>query len=426
MNEQQWNEALNEIDEDLVEDYVQQKEAYIRKKDRRKIRRRAIATAACLCLIAGAVLLAGQNDNSDPYIPTISGDSHSHITLRELFGTFDGTSSYQTIYVADDAYLNLSQIPEGETVELYKRNFSSKLDRKGFESTLYSVASKLEYYLNMEMPKFEIKESKDKDEDEDYKLLEIGTQSERYCFDARQNLAQEWYRIYARSSAEGASISLGDEIVQIDQTLSDEEIITSLESVKKKLFDIFGVSFTDVKIDRNFNGYSEHGASYIYVFFYNAAEELPRTLNWNPSSDYIRLDFSNRSESGSDDVILAKSITYLKYRDDYKSVKSLRKITLEEAEELLQKGFCFGASCPLCMAEQEEIDFTDYDHVEFSYVVGVEGKVKNMAFPFYVFYKQIGTATNGNIIYAQTFVPAIEVKELAKYFPELKQTEFYS
>lgn len=426
MNEQQWNEALNEIDEDLVEDYVQQKEAYIRKKDRRKIWRRVIATAACLCLIVGAVFLAGQNDNSDPYIPTISGDSHSHITLRELFGTFDGTSSYKTIYVADDVYLNLSQIPEGETVELYKRSLARKLDRKGFESTLASVTSKLEYYLNMEMPKFEIKESKDKDEDEDYKLLETGTQSERYCFDARQNLAQEWYRIYARSSAEGASISLGDEIVQIDQTLSDEEIIASLESVKKKLFDIFGVSFTDVKIDRNFNGYSEHGASYIYVFFYNAAEELPRTLNWNPSSDYICLDFSNRSETGSDDVILAKSITYLKYRDDYKSVKSLRKITLEEAEELLQKGFCFGMSCPLCMAEQEEIDFTDYDHVEFSYVVGVEGKVKNMAFPFYVFYKRIGTATNGNIIYAQTFVPAIEVKELAKYFPELKQTDFYS
>lgn len=426
MNEQQWNEALNEIDEDLVENYVQQKEAYIRKKDRRKIWRRAIATAACLCLIVGAVLLAGQNDNSDPYIPTVSGNSHSHITLRELFGTFDGTSSYQTIYVADDAYLNLSQIPEGETVELYKRNISSKLDRKGFESTLASVTSKLEYYLNMEMPEFEIKESKDKDEDEDYKLLETGTQSERYSFLARQNLACERYWIYARSSAEGASISLGDEIVQIDQTLSDEEIAASLESVKKKLFDIFGVSFTDIKIDRNFNGYSEHGASYIYVFFYNAAEELPRTLHWNPSSDYICLDFSNRSETGSDDVILAKSITYLKYRDDYKSVKSLRKITLEEAEELLQKGFCFGMSCPLCMAEQKEIDFTDYDHVEFSYVVGVEGKVKNMAFPFYVFYKRIGTATNGNIIYAQTFVPAIEVKKLAKYFPELKQTEFYS
>lgn len=428
MNEQQWNEALNEIDEDLVENYVQQKEAYIRKKDRRKIWRRAIATAACLCLIVGAVFLAGQNDNSDPYIPTISGDSHSHITLRELFGTFNGISSYKTIYVADGDDLNLSQIPEEETVELYKRSLARKLDRKGFESTLYSVATKLEYYLNMEMPELEIKESKDKGEDEDCKLLETGTQSERYCFEVRQNLAQEWYWIYARSSAEGASICLDNEIVQIDQTLSDEEIVASLESVKKKLFDIFGVSFTDVRIWRYFNGYSEHGASYIYVYFYNAADTLPNAYSWDPTSDYICLKFPNGSynSEGSDGVILAKSITYKKSRYDYESVKSLRKITLEEAEELLREGFCFGMSCPLCMAQQKEVDFEDYDYVGFSYVIGVEGKVKNMGFPFYVFYKLIGTAQNGNLIYAQTCVPAIEVKELAKYFPELKQTSYYS
>lgn len=418
MNEQQWNEALNEIDEELVENYVQQKEGYARKKNRRKIWRRVGATAACLCLVLGMVIFLGRDDRPDPNIPINSDHSHSHVTLWGLFATNDSTNSYRKIYVADSSYLNLSQIPEEETVELYRRVLNKELDRKGLETTLSTVVSKLEDYLDVEMPEFEIKERENE--------MRVSTEPEGFWFEARQNPESESYLIVTQSSAE--AIYLGDEIVQIDQTLSDAEIVASLESVKKKLFDIFGVSFTDVRIERYFDGYSQHGATSISAFFYNAADEPFKTNFWDQSSDYICLAFPNRSDSskeGSDDVIFGRKITYLKNRDDYESVKSLRKITLEEAEKLLKDGFCFGASCPLCMANQREIDFENYDYVEFSYVIGMEGNVENMGFPFYVFYKQIGTAKNGNLIYAQTYVPAIEVKELAEYFPVLKQTPYY-
>lgn len=129
MNEQQWNEALNEIDEELVENYVQQKEGYARKKNRRKIWRRVGATAACLCLVLGMVIFLGRDDRPDPNIPINSDHSHSHVTLWGLFATNDSTNSYRKIYVADSSYLNLSQIPEEETVELYRRVLNKELDR---------------------------------------------------------------------------------------------------------------------------------------------------------------------------------------------------------------------------------------------------------------------------------------------------------
>ena len=40
--------------------------------------------------------------------------------------------------------------------------------------------------------------------------------------------------------------------------------------------------------------------------------------------------------------------------------------------------------------------------------------------PFYAFYKKIGTAENGNICYAKTYVAAIEVSGYKEYFESQK------
>jgi hypothetical protein len=55
------------------------------------------------------------------------------------------------------------------------------------------------------------------------------------------------------------------------------------------------------------------------------------------------------------------------------------------------------------------------------YVSGTDeqGNAKAMV-PFYVFYKKIGLSGKGNEIYAETYVPAIEVSGYEKYF-ELQQ-----
>ena len=67
MKKSEWNEALNHIDDDLVESYVAQKELLSKKKKSRGVWLRVLAVAACLAItlgaIGGALMLLGRNGN---------------------------------------------------------------------------------------------------------------------------------------------------------------------------------------------------------------------------------------------------------------------------------------------------------------------------------------------------------------------------
>ena len=67
MKKSEWNEALNHIDDDLVESYVAQKEILSKKKKSRGVWLRVLAVAACLAItlgaIGGALMLLGRNGN---------------------------------------------------------------------------------------------------------------------------------------------------------------------------------------------------------------------------------------------------------------------------------------------------------------------------------------------------------------------------
>ena len=67
MKKSEWNEALNHIDDDLVESYVAQKELLSKKKKSRGVWLRVLAVAACFAItlgaIGGALMLLGRNGN---------------------------------------------------------------------------------------------------------------------------------------------------------------------------------------------------------------------------------------------------------------------------------------------------------------------------------------------------------------------------
>jgi hypothetical protein len=110
----------------------------------------------------------------------------------------------------------------------------------------------------------------------------------------------------------------------------------------------------------------------------------------------------------------------------YSMITATERISLEEAEALLYNGYVFGGhSCPLCMAEQEKVDFEGYDFVSmeylFRYYYNADREVPSTGIPFYAFYKKIGTAPNGNLIYAKTYVPAIPVSGYTEYFEKQKE-----
>ncbi len=139
---------------------------------------------------------------------------------------------------------------------------------------------------------------------------------------------------------------------------------------------------------------------------------------------YNILHANSSSETVSTDIIDKCSITYYSCRipiDEYYTVEAKCKlISLETAEELLANGYVFGChACPICMAAQDKVSFDKYDHVSFEYFGDYFGDPAR-SIPFYVFYKKIGTSENGNIIYAKTYVCAIEVSGLKEYYDAQK------
>ena len=73
------------------------------------------------------------------------------------------------------------------------------------------------------------------------------------------------------------------------------------------------------------------------------------------------------------------------------------------------------------MSEQKKVNFEDYDCVNIKYFSFSRQDVSEVYIPFYAFYKQIGVAENGNIEYAVTYVPAIEVSGYEEYFENQKK-----
>lgn len=222
-------------------------------------------------------------------------------------------------------------------------------------------------------------------------------------------------------AADVHSLSLYGQKIQVDQTQSDEEIIESLAEIKQSLFKMFGVSFQDVKIGRYYSYDSEYGVGGLRVYFYNESAHLLQKDGGLIISDYIELDFDNcenyKGDVVSKTVLENVTVSYVHYRvsalERYPAVSTARKVSLEQAEEWLSRGYVFGGhSCDLCMAAQDKVDFSDYDFVELNYVYFEEAVL-----PFYTFYKQLNPATETrHAEYGKTYVPAFEVTGMEEYF----------
>ena len=178
-----------------------------------------------------------------------------------------------------------------------------------------------------------------------------------------------------------------------------------------------GTNLPDAKVVRNELG--------VTVFWYDEGSHPLNELYTRPVTDYIELYFDNVEEWEGDiiseDILIDASIYYCDYHmepdEHYETIGYSNLISLEEAEELLDKGYVFGGSgCSECMSHQAKVDFYDYDHVSYVYVRGYDIEGKNLVVPFYAFYKKIGQLDDGTVKYAKTYVCAVEVPDLEEYF----------
>lgn len=420
MKENEFLDGVSNIDSDIVERFVSMDNRLKRNASKRSIWVRVGALAACFALIASVVLSVISN-----IIPTWNTAHYSASDVAKLFPAgWDGeTNAYTTQYVPDEKYLYINEIPDSKYLPIYKYAIQTKkVNEKEYKEFSGSVLPKLINAIGGVAPEYTRKDVNDGDEI--YSFGNIG----KYSFSIEQNETTSRVYFWDANSKDGDStVILDGETMQIDQRQSDEEILASLESVKNKLFDIFGVSFKDAKIYRIFKS-SHKRVDDIYIYFYNEdAHPLNPYMEYGdrfvPVSDYIEISFDNSwSYSGdivSDGVLLNASIRYYKNRQDvhteYKHIANAKRISLEKAEEYLYKGYVFGGhSCPLCMAAQDKISFEGYDFVGIEYI-SYPDKTSSVI-PFYAFYKKIETKKNGTIVYAKTYVPAIQVYGYEEYF----------
>ena len=78
MKQSEWNEGLNNLDSDIIENYVAQKEAYIKKIKKPTMWTRYISVAATFCLVFGALavsLILNRSDDEPITIPETEAQS---------------------------------------------------------------------------------------------------------------------------------------------------------------------------------------------------------------------------------------------------------------------------------------------------------------------------------------------------------------
>ena len=432
--------ALNDIDPELVEDAVGQ-----HKPSQKAVLLKWGAVAAVLCLIFTLALGYFLSNPQQPILgsmPSVATSTPTFLvgpdppvyagivyTAEEIAGFFDThkgeTTSYTEFYVPSSEYLQLHDKLDSPFYALYQYSIPDiELNAGEFRTFLDPKLSRIASELGITSPQYTIGETSVGYTDHD--LVVNIFDMEGYWLTSFHNAVSNSITL---SSTSDSGIMLGDVRIEVDQTKSDQEIIASLSKIKGKLFALFDVSFSNVKIVRHYDDYNNHGVTWLEVYFYNVSGHPLNFIADGPYSDYISLEFDNRDNfADEDDVFVSDTvlenvtIRYRQLRSNaqtiYRPTMSVPLISLQEAEIFLGNGYVFGGhSCPICMSEQAAVDFSDYDFVDIVYIQSVklyEGP-KDII-PFYAFYKKIGTAQNGNEIYAKTYVPAIRVSGYEEYF----------
>jgi hypothetical protein len=415
--------AMGQIDDQILDRYLQEDErlsAPIPFAKRPWVR--IAALAACLVLIVTGIFLLLPSTTNEPTISmtvTIE-DVLSVIPMMESVPT----TSYSQITLPYGKYPDYLPLVQQDTLPVYKNNrIHIPLSESAFSRFAFKTLNGFAAAFGTDPPQYTIT-------DKTQKLHEM-CQEYNLPFD-----------LFTYAYLKG-DVTLGDILVILDQSgsmynlylgnlkdqsfdgkpltinpnLGDDQIIASLESVKQRLFEIFGESYPDILISRR--------DSIISVYYYNANDPvntwiLERSQINRPIINCIALNYHLEA----DQTISSLSIDYRKSLVSSEKIYStidLPMRSLEDAEEWLNKGYVFGGyGCPLCMAEQTPVDFEDYDFVGIQYLhdyIYMQGGATHirMAIPFYVFYKVIET-TDTTTTYAYTYVPAVEIEGMEEYF----------
>ncbi len=418
-------DAINNIDGDLIENYfrTEEKLVQVKTKKREPMWIKWVSIAACFCLFLSlAVVFLNRYSYSPPVYENAYLSASDVAKIFPRMNESGATSSYLKVYRPEDKPFKFDPLPTDEYINIYKINeLSKKLSKEELNNLAGNVMPKLTTALGTSAGSFE-KSEYDHDDS-----ITVSYRQNGMTLDFEQTSGEKDYglnfsrnRVWICNSS--LPLTLNGKNVQVDQRLSEEEMLASIEWVRDILFEVFDCSFESVEVIYYCGEKHKYGVENISIYYYN------NKSGDGCIGDHISLHFDNYANSSSEvesaDIMRQCSISYYSYRipiDEYYTVEAKSKlISLETAEELLANGYVFGDHfCPMCMAAQDKVSFDKYDYVSFEYVTDYYGDPAR-SIPFYAFYKKIGTSENGNIIYAKTYVCAVEVSGLKEYYRNQK------
>ncbi len=115
MKRAEWNEGLNHIDTDIIENYVEQKDKYISISKRKRTWLKIGALAACFCLIASIIVIPTAFKTEDPLYHPFNSDSNFILPSISVISTGTEINGKTHIVSGDNDTDNgsASKIPEG-------------------------------------------------------------------------------------------------------------------------------------------------------------------------------------------------------------------------------------------------------------------------------------------------------------------------
>ncbi len=380
--------------------------------------------AACLCLILCSSVIVGFLMSG--HVPTVNGAMFSaeeieKILHRDTSGV--STNAYQQVRVKSPEELKINAVPDAEYISIYETKLS-KLDEDELIEFTGSILPKLEELFGYEFEYSEVYRDYGWN-DGSYKYIYVNCKSTPEAayiptLDIEIQQRKDYYYItldYPARAVKAPALQCNGKDLIADPSMTEDELYESLSGFCDALCGIFGIELPYHYYERQ------------SIFFHNGITHPTENYTPNYATDVSNFDnflrvFSNRGHKYD---ITAQLKIYRKDAEDYcPEIARAKMLTLEEAEELLYKGYVFGGhTCKLCMAQQDKVDFEGYDYVGLEYVFGKDNKYYDtVGVPFYVFYKLIETEeleTHTVHTYAKTYVPAVKVNGLDEYFEMQKE-----
>lgn len=443
MKKSDLNRGLDHIDNDLVEEFIMESERLSARRPHRRVWVRVLAVAACAALLAGALVTAAlwqreqpntqegsetdtatpPEQSTEPAEPEIPVWDTAMLSAQQVSSAFltqsedlIPTSAYDKIKVWDVSALKIPPMIDSEYLGIYdNKTVYPDPDPDAFRAFIDSFYPALAAALGDAQANYTLSTSKYNGYSsvmQDMQNAHLAMIEREDCYTVSISTPQSY------TPGNGPLWELNGMPMQVDPTQSDEQILASLQEIQNALFGIFGTEFSDVRIDRRTD--KNGTVTYIYILFYNRDDHALNTDGMMSDSIAMGFELEKYATGG---LLRDAFVYYTKYHQPaeqrYVVSAYAKRISIEQAAELLAKGYVFGGhTCPLCQEMQDPVLFDSYDYVSITYQYAYDYHTwrKTMAIPFYVFYKQIGTEEDGKLVFAKTYVPAIEVSDYESYF----------